>query len=268
MSRKQALQVHDRSVHFQMTDIDFMSTEQIIDETDLFEMLSGVTYGVGSEFFYSGTPYDKQGIVYMLATNNVGKEWENPYLKKKVDLTAYPETCLGQIEDVLLHKIGQWYPNSNEKSQVTIDFRPSNICICPTWYTMSYYEGGHGYLLRYWQLLGSNDGQNFEVIKDHVNDESFLEEKPTHTFQVQCSKSYSVFRLLITGKDTDGWYFLAVRYVFIISITFQWCRILWSCFLDCVNKLTKLKFEPLEKCNTTTGLKRQCFINSTKLQHL
>jgi hypothetical protein len=211
-TKKQTLQVHDKQTYMRMTDIEFISTAKIIDEADLFEMLSGNTFG-GTEYFYSGTPYDGQGILYMLATNNKSTAWKNPYETQKIALTCYPATEMGRLEEVVTHEQGQWYPTTNPNSQVTIDFRPSNISVQPRHYTMSYYQGGSGFYLRKWQLLGSTNGTDFEVVKEHVNDTSFDHNAQTHTFPIDCRQSYCIFRIKITGPDSNNAHYLAVRYV-------------------------------------------------------
>jgi hypothetical protein len=218
--RQEPLVVHDRETHFRMTDIDFIRGEQIIDETDLFKMLSSTTLCKGTSHDYDNTPYSKQGIVYSIATCNGTKKWENPCETNKIKLSSFPGTNLGNIEDVLLNEIGQWYPDSNPNSQVTIDFRPSNILISPTHYTMSYYRDGHGYLTRSWKLMGSNDGEHFEIIKEHVNDETMTEQNPTVTWPIICSRRYSVFRIQVTGLDSSqSYYFLTIRYFLMHKLT-------------------------------------------------
>jgi hypothetical protein len=208
-TRITVLEVKDTEVHDKMTDISFIfDSEPEIDSTKLFSLLSSAIQTHCTKFAYSGHVYDKQGIVYYLATNRGTQEWRNP--SHCIALSAAPTTCMGQIEDVLVHEIGQFYPNSSPDSYVTIDFRPSRVAILPDHYTMSYYRGGHGYLLRHWQLLGSNDGETFDVIKAHENDERLTEEAPTQTWEVECGTPYSIFKILITGKDTNGFYFLAI----------------------------------------------------------
>ena len=57
--------------------------------------------------------------------------------------------------------------------RVIIDLNPSNILVKPSAYTLGYYNGGCGAcMLRNWTFSGSIDGINWDILKEHVKDES------------------------------------------------------------------------------------------------
>jgi hypothetical protein len=152
----EVLQVKDSETHARIADVCFkFETSLDVEIDDMFFLLSKKLRIYSIEFCYSGSPYDKQGVVYWLATNKGRDEWSNPSKEplKAIEVYSEPRTCMGNIEEVVIHDIGQFYPENSEEAFVSLDFRPSNIAIQPTHYTMSYYKDGTGYLLRNWELV-------------------------------------------------------------------------------------------------------------------
>ncbi len=204
--------VEDSETYNTICDVEFVFQDQVCPSEDLFVLLSSKTKIRKKVFEYSGEPYDEQGIIYWLSTKRKTRKWMN--LAESCDypiLFGHPKTNRGRLEDVLVHEIGQWYPDNSEESHLILDLRSFNVAIEVSDYTFSYYKGGNGYLLRNWQLLGSNDGVHYEVIFDHVDDASITEEDPTVTFSNSKNrKPYAMFKMQITGKDSSGHYFFAV----------------------------------------------------------
>lgn len=65
--------------------------------------------------------------------------------------------------------------------------------------------------LRNWTLQGSNDGKNWSVLKRHVNDASLNAGYGSASWPItDCTKSYRHFRILQTGKNSNGNNFLCI----------------------------------------------------------
>ena len=58
--------------------------------------------------------------------------------------------------------------------------------------------------------MGSNDGNNWIIIKEHRNDTTFNTPKQSHTWTIQnCNQSYRMFRIYMTDKNSHGYWYLS-----------------------------------------------------------
>ena len=86
-----------------------------------------------------------------------------------------------------------------------VDFKDN--CVEPTHYSLRHYSSKDIECIRNWEFRGSNDGENWETIKQHKNDKTFQRKGQIATFKVECNKKYRYFRIYMTEKNENGhWY--------------------------------------------------------------
>ena len=64
-----------------------------------------------------------------------------------------------------------------------IDFR--NVKIRPTNYTLRHYTSWNIEALAKWQFQGSDDGETWTTIKEHINDDSLKEKDGSYTWDIE-----------------------------------------------------------------------------------
>jgi hypothetical protein len=154
--------------------------------------------------------YDNNGILYWLGTQRGTAPYTNPHNSGKVIVSSSSNGAGCDYSHVVCNNSnGTFYTNNASNSFVVIDFRPSNIEITPTYYTIS--DGRCGYSIRSWVLQGSQDGIWWDTIKEHFDDMSIIYgSKHTQSWNIECTKPYSMFRLYSTGPNHMGNHFFAV----------------------------------------------------------
>ena len=97
---------------------------------------------------------------------------------------------------------------NNENTWLTIDFG-DNILIKPTQYRLQHYDSDKNYM-RNWNLLGSTDGVNWEIIKKHGT--NWLEGSPPFTkpyqsiiFEIENARNYyKIFKIKMISPNTGA----------------------------------------------------------------
>ena len=121
-------------------------------------------------FTFSQT-FDQNGILYWLGTNAKTMRWSNPCGRGEVRIlssvldssSADPSTLAGRVA-VRCVTTAMDYP------WFIIDFLHRKIK--PTHYMLRHYVSFDTEALRNWKFEGSNDGKDWELIKQHTHDHS------------------------------------------------------------------------------------------------
>jgi hypothetical protein len=166
----------------------------------------------GLEFKYT-TDFDKNGVVYWLGSNRYTQEWKNPGMTGIVRATSSPlamqPSPSAPAWAALGRDVTRCVTQPSKESWFCFDF--VNIWIKPTAYTLRHYDSWDQEALRDWKLQGSNDGKKWSKILSHKKDESLNKKGATHTWQLpKVKKSYRMFRILQTGKNSNGHWFCAL----------------------------------------------------------
>jgi len=86
-------------------------------------------------------------------------------------------------------------------------FDLKTVKLNPTSYTLQHSTGYKWEVLRHWQFEGSNDKSNWEILVKHTDDQSLKEEKGSMaTWTISTNQFYSCFRIVVTGKNSNGKY--------------------------------------------------------------
>ena len=167
--------------------------------------------------FVYQSDFDNHGLCYALGSNFGKKAWANPATaglvtvtpsKKKGDSQSMDAVC-GRSTVRCVTDVGA--DADGQRPWITIDFSKSGK-IAPTHYTLRHYISWNIEALRSWVLEASNDGKEWTLIKEHKNDEALNAKGKAHTWKVNEEKEheqYGHFRLRMTGKNSNGNWYLA-----------------------------------------------------------
>jgi len=121
----------------------------------------------GKLFTYS-SDFDKGGILYYLGTNKLTTAYQNPNGLGKVKVTASSIQGATEPDFIDWNSVSRSIQTENTaNSWVQIEF--VNCQVQPTYYTIRH-DYNANYCLRNWRLEGSNDGINWDILKNHFND--------------------------------------------------------------------------------------------------
>jgi len=167
-------------------------------------------------FIYS-YDFDKNGIVYAIATNFGSKQWANPGMAGKIGVHMSSIMHDSQPAYTILGRSSVRTVTKPEKnSWVIIDFTPK--LIKPTHYALKHYCTWDTEALRCWNFEGSNDGgATWKLLSQHKNDSHLNSKGATHTWKLSDCKPndaaldgyYSHFRILQTDFNSNRHYYLA-----------------------------------------------------------
>eukprot|EP01084_Bolivina_argentea_P002828 5246_1 len=162
------------------------------------------------EIFEHKTDFDENGIIYHIGSNRGQRAFANPVNAGFIKISSSGWACpagwgFGKIEDILERKKDLFYCCSDfyvAKPWFIIDFE-ANVKIKPTKYTLRH-DKYLGNCLRNWQFSGSNDGKNWNVLKQHHNDNSLNKVFESDTWNVNgCNECYQMFRIYMTTRNNS-----------------------------------------------------------------
>jgi hypothetical protein len=156
----------------------------------------------GLELKYS-SDWDDNGLFYYIGTRKGTTSWSNPQSSGEVSITTSQFGGMSGSVDNLVARSGSatWIPSSNYQTNGSwfhIDLRKYEIQ--PTYYTLRDSNSGGGYQLRNWVLEGSNDGNSWKTLREHVNDSMITSQGMSGRWAIEnCDESYRHIRVRVTG---------------------------------------------------------------------
>eukprot|EP01083_Nonionella_stella_P086200 239307_1 len=163
-------------------------------------------YVPGLRYEYK-SDFDKNGFVYSIATHYGQKQWANPVEQDRIRIKS-SRWAVGNVDDIVTRtRIGYCssYPTAN--SWLRIDFGANNR-IKPAHYTLQH-DCRNGYYLRTWNFQGSNNGTQWDTLRNHWGDSNINNKYDTHTWTIDVDEYYQMFRILMTGLNSDGLWHLS-----------------------------------------------------------
>ncbi|MEH2392605.1 MAG: discoidin domain-containing protein [Nostoc sp.] len=143
---------------------------------------------------------DTNGLFYYLGTNAKTTDWSNP--TGNGVLISASSTENGSLSSLVDRVSSQWFSNINANNYV--QFQLTNCKLKPTKYSIKTRSNNADYYPRNWQLLGSNDGINWDVVDEQINNNTLSSISQWLTIPVSTTTKYSYFRLLQNGADSSG----------------------------------------------------------------
>eukprot|EP00944_MAST-04C_sp_MAST-4C-sp1_P005217 g5217.t1 len=177
-------------------------------------------------------PFNKNGVIYSIATNWGTEEYTNPHNSGKVK-----GTFIGSHGYVSGARLVQWKPDPTlqfgpgdngegnwtmhvDNAWVAVDLK--NYSVIPSGYSLRHNHrgklsvralGGNGdhHTLINWKFQGSTNGHNWITLRHHKNDRKLLKDamrkkngEAYWDIKGDKSKAYRHFRLLQDGKNSSG----------------------------------------------------------------
>jgi hypothetical protein len=162
--------------------------------------------------FQHTRPFDGEGYLYYIATRGNTCPWKNPHDMGYVHVLVHPthdsfDHC-DPADVVNYHEGGRFgtaYNHSQgEKHYAVLDLI-DNPPLCPTHYSLCHTRTGWSGKLRYWNFEGSNDGNNWTLLREHRDDKSINGDILACSWKIEnCNIFYRYFRVLGTGCNSDG----------------------------------------------------------------
>jgi len=178
--------------------------DSVVDDT-LQRAQNGILHFTFSENF------DQNGILWWLGTNANTMQWSNPS-KNRREVQILSASLLADSADATAIVGRQAVrcvtkPNRNG-GWFIIDFGDRKIK--PTHYMLRHYISWDTEALRNWNLEGSNNGNNWEIIKVHKDDQTLKMKGQCFTWGVQTNSFYSMFRIRQTGSNSNNHWYVAL----------------------------------------------------------
>lgn len=177
----------------------------LLDPENVNEKVTSMSFSHQSDF-------DENGIIYFLAS--IRGKWHNPAVKIRrqgaplIKLSASSLKSDPKSLSLLCGRSAGRLLTTNEQNAWFQLYFGKNKRIVPNAYTLRHYSSYHQECLRNWKLMGSNDGEEWITIKEHVDDDSLQGKGGTATWPVQVSPAHqhgwSHFRVQITGPNSSG----------------------------------------------------------------
>eukprot|EP01083_Nonionella_stella_P119375 356790_1 len=147
--------------------------------------------------------FDRNGIVYAIATHYGQTQWTNPVKQGLIGIKP-SRFSMGNIEDVLTRtKLDGPCGSSDFKNAwLRIDFGAKKK-IKPSRYTLRHHAIPDNYL-RNWHFEASNDGTNWNVLREHENDTNLNSPNATHTWTIDVDEYYQMFRIQTTAQSSSS----------------------------------------------------------------
>ncbi len=157
-----------------------------------------------TKVFAYESDFDRNGIVYGLATDFGTVGWQNPAITGKVIMRSSPaimtdskplSSLVGRdtIRCILDEQRGAWF---------SIDF--GDLRISPTNYSLRHYSSWNIEALRNWILEGSIDGIKWTTIKKHINDGELNGKGKSFTWTINnCEYYFKQFRIRMIGVNDN-----------------------------------------------------------------
>jgi BTB/POZ domain len=144
--------------------------------------------------------FDQRGILYHIGTEDGTAPWQNPHLKRRVQVIA-SSIAVGEQHELLnrgdVALLNELWTRDVPASWFTIDFGfalsqgPSRddkprtyYAVSPTAYSLRHGGNYRADLLRSWDLQASQDGSTWTVLRRHRGEETLNGRFDTHTWSV------------------------------------------------------------------------------------
>eukprot|EP01006_Ploeotia_vitrea_P040971 TRINITY_DN66476_c10_g15_i1.p1 TRINITY_DN66476_c10_g15~~TRINITY_DN66476_c10_g15_i1.p1 ORF type:complete len:286 (-),score=29.14 TRINITY_DN66476_c10_g15_i1:301-1158(-) len=148
------------------------------------------------------TAIGEPGFMHLLGTDHGASQYQNPCSAGFVVCEA-SSVRNGDIAETVDHVFqNQRFFTCNKPNQ-WVRFELQNYRLKPTYYSFAHRAGTIPFYARTWSLLGSEDGQEWESIRDHVDDATLNPNCLHGAWPVQATKFYRYFCVQLGEKGND-----------------------------------------------------------------
>ena len=166
----------------------------------------------GDSFVYQ-YDLDQSGVLYAIATERHTQPWQNPVDSRRV---AVSSSSLLDDSAPLSAVVGQdvvrCVTQPRPHSWIALDLLDKTLLL--TAYTLRHYASWDIEALRNWRLEASTGGDDWTLLREHVNDEALNAKGKAATWNIDlsapgCNRPYRLFRILQTGENSNKHHYLA-----------------------------------------------------------
>jgi len=150
------------------------------------------------------------GIMFWIGTEGRRRleYWTNPHLAKEVRVTA-SSIEKGQLAQLVSRNTGELWTKDVPASWFAIELLKGRSVVL-SYYTLRHGRGYKSDCLRAWDLQGSNDGVEWELLSRHTMDKSLNGPFGEHSWPVKTEHAFRFFRVIQTGHNSSNHNFLAL----------------------------------------------------------
>ena len=156
---------------------------------------------------------DHNGVLYAIATDRHSHPWRNPAENHRVAVTA--SSILedsAPLSAIVGLDVVRCVTQPRPQSWIALDLIDKTLLL--TAYTLRHYASWDIEALRTWRLEGSRNGEDWALLREHVNDESLNAKGKAATWTIDVttavgSRPYRMFRVLQTGENSNKHHYLA-----------------------------------------------------------
>lgn len=155
--------------------------------------------------------FDTNGILYWLGTNQGAEAYKNPLDAGYIDVQCAANFEAGSKNMLVGRDLASCNLINQANNWITIIFK--KISILPTKYSLRHTNARDGECLRNWKLQGSNDGNTWVDLKDHVNDTTLNLKGQSATWDLEFEKFndyFSQIRLYQHGMNSASNHYLSL----------------------------------------------------------
>ena len=148
--------------------------------------------------------FDQNGVFWALGTNFGIEKYQNPATIKKVLVVTSPMNEKSEPSHGFIgRKETMTLTQSVQSSFFSVHL--DQLRLKPSAYTLRHYKLKASYHLTNWEFQGSHDGEQWTVLRKHENETSLKGKSKSYTWHLDnVQEYYSSFRILMTGKNSDG----------------------------------------------------------------
>jgi len=196
--------------------------EAFVAETEATDALAARRLRPRRMTFHFEHPFDTGGILYSIGTLNGSRPYINPHRSGDVVVSWIGGGDNCQVEDCLTHTPPSdglhCYTVNRSGAWVSIDFKDRRVA--PRHYCLRADKHGtaHPHKPRHWVLQGSEDGESWVTLREHVNDTALGADPmscaawsvdPPTDGSWGSSSFFRHVRLYLSGPNSSGtWHFM------------------------------------------------------------
>jgi len=156
----------------------------------------------GGKTFKYKSDFDKNGILYYIATSYGKSSYVNPHQSGKIEVKASCGLGTGQVSQFVDNQFCSAWVSASGASFILIDFKKSKIKIKK--YSMKTFNQSCCYP-RGWNIEGSTNDKKYDIIQKY-SDSSINSSGATKTFDVKnCKKFYRFIKIHNTVQSSSNW---------------------------------------------------------------
>lgn len=159
-------------------------------------------------YAFTGTAFDKNGLLYGIATNNGMETYMNPHESGEVVASFSSNFGYGGVEQFVQHTHAAPVfsgTKQDARAWMALDLGRHRR-FCPNYYSLRSDRHSGANKLRNWELQGSSDGNQWRTLKKHVADATLGESSmSTASWNVDAAGCFfRHFRIQSTGVQSSN----------------------------------------------------------------